>query len=146
MDFPFFKSRCLICWKSFEVPRARDSMNMTKIYFEKRIKTFGYYTWPTNKIVEDDVIDFLSLNQKLQIENDNSKGNAVYRLIGFIADGDWEVVLGFNRCPRCGIKLNHISNAPSLTNEVDELRFDNFLGLDRIHHQEELFKKTINGR
>jgi len=145
MTEAFFKSRCLICFKSFEVPKIGCVTYDSSLFYDKTRKLFGHFTWDNKKEINDLIGDFLSLNPKAQEKIDETKGIVVRQLVAFIADGDWEPILGFNRCPRCGIKLNSVSNKMITFKEIEELTFKNIFSLKREQQLQTLFEKTKNG-
>ncbi len=145
MKIAFFKSRCLVCWKGFEVPLLPDSSYGDNLYYDKRTKTFSYFKWFDNKEIENCVTDFLSKNPNFQFLNDNTKGNTARQIIGLMANGDKECVLGYNRCPRCGLKFNSVSNRRIDTGEIEILNFTDFLNLDNNARQQYLLDRTKNG-
>jgi hypothetical protein len=61
--------------------------------------------------------------------NDNKKGTTIVELYAALADGNKEAVLGFNRCPRCGIKYNRVSFKRNYFDDIKLLEFSNFLAL-----------------
>jgi hypothetical protein len=62
-----------------------------------------------------------------------------------MADGNWEPILGFNRCPRCGIKLNSVSNILTEFKEISDLKFVNIFRLNKEEQMQTLVQKTMNG-
>ena len=145
MTIAYFKSRCLICWKGFEVPLLSDSSYCNNLYYDKTAKTFSYFSWFDNKEIENCITDFLSKNPKLQLLNDNTKGNTTRQIVGLIADGDKECVLGFNRCPRCGIKFNSVSDTKTKEKKIEQLCFTVFFKLNDNERQQYILDRTKNG-
>jgi len=145
MTIAYFKSRCLVCWKGFEVPLLPDSSYGDNVYYDKTAKTFSYFSWFDNKEIENCLTDFLSKNPKLQFTNDDTKGNTARQIVGLMANGDKECVLGYNRCPRCGLKFNSVSDTRTEIKEIETLNFTNFLNLDNNARQQYLLDRTKNG-
>lgn len=145
MTIAFFKSRCLVCWKGFEVPMLPDSSYGDNLYFDKKAKTFSYFSWFDDKEIQNFVTDFLLKDKKLQCLNDDTKGNTIRQIVGLIADGDKECILGYNRCPRCGLKFNSISDKKTVEKEIDKLRFTDFQKLDKNQRQQFLLERIKNG-
>ncbi len=145
MTIAYFKLRCLICWKGFEVPLLSDISYRNNLYYDKTAKTFSYFSWFDNKEIENCITDFLSKNPKLQLLNDNTKGNTTRQIVGLIADGDKECVLGFNRCPRCGIKFNSVSDTKTKEKKIEQLCFTVFFKLNDNERQQYILDRTKNG-
>jgi len=147
MTIAFFKTRCLVCWKGFEVPLLPGSSYGETLYYDKTAKTFSYFSWFDNKEIEvqNCVTDFLSKNKEIQYLNDNSKGSTTSQILGLIADGDKECILGYNRCPRCGLKFNWVSDIRTEIKEIGTLQFTHFLNLNNTTRQEYLLNRTKNG-
>ena len=145
MTVAFFKSRCLICWKQFEIPKLPDSSYGDNLYYDKKDKTFGYFSWFDNKNIEAYINSFLSFNDELQTLNDNTKGNTARQLVGLIADGDNECMLGLFRCPRCGFKLTYTSDTRMTFRDINELSFSKFLSLDAGQRNIYLMDRFKNG-
>jgi hypothetical protein len=145
MTITFFKSRCLVCWKGFEVPLLLDSSYGDNLYYDKSAKTFSYFSWFDNKEIENWVTDFLSKKPELQFSNDNTKGNTARQIVGLMANGDKECVLGYNRCPRCGLKFISVSDKRTEIKEIETLIFTIFLNLDNKARHQYLLDRTKNG-
>ena len=145
MTISFFKSRCLICWKGFKVPLLPESSYGENLYYDKKTKKFSYFNWFDNKEIENCLTDFLSKNLELQFSNDDTKGNTARQIVGLMANGDKECVLGYNRCPRCELKFNFVSDTRTGTDEIEILNFTDFLNLDNSTQQQYLLDKTRNG-
>lgn len=145
MTVAFFKSRCLVCWKGFDVPLLPDSSYGDSLYYDKTSKTYSYFSWFDNKEIESCVTDFLSKRSELQFINDDTKGNTARKIVGLMTNGDKECVLGYNRCPRCGLKFNSMSEAKTAIKEIGKLSFTDFLKLDSNERQKYLFDRTKNG-
>ena len=145
MTASFFKSRCLICLKGFEIPKIDGKPYDSSLYYDKTQKIFAHFTWDNKKEINSLISDFLFANPKFQEKNDDTKGNTVRQLVAVIADGNWEPILGFNRCPRCGIKLNSVSNTVTGFKEISDLTFVNIFRLNKEQQMQTLFQKTKNG-
>src|SRR5574343_551148 len=145
MTITFFKSRCLVCWKGFEVPLLSDISYRDDLYYDKTAKTFYYFSWFNNKKIENCVKDFLSKKPELQFLNDDTKGNTARHIVGIMANGNKECVLGYNRCPRCGLKFNLVSDTKTGIKEIEQLSFTAFLKLDNNERHQYLLDKTKNG-
>jgi len=145
MKIAFFKSRCIVCWKGFDVPSLSEISSGDNLYYDKTSKTFSLFKWFDNREIESCITDFLSKKTELQLLNDETKGNTTRKIIGRIADGDKECVFGFNRCPRCGIKFNSVSDTKTEVKEIGHLSFTDFLKLDHIGRQQYLQDRTKNG-
>jgi hypothetical protein len=145
MKVAFFDSRCLICFKGFKVPKLPDSSYGDNLYYDKREKAFSYFSWFENKEIQDIISNFLSTHSEIQARNDDTKGNTAIKLVGLIADGDKEPVFGFNRCPRCAVKLNYVSNNRTSIDTITELSFYNFCTLNEDRRRKFLSAKTKNG-
>lgn len=144
MTISFFKSRCLVCWKDFRVPLLPDSSYGENLYYDKKTKKFYYFNWFDNKEIENCVTEFLSKNQKFKSLNNKTKGNTALQIVGFIANGNKEYVVGYNRCPRCKLKFNFVSDTRTNTDSIEILNFTNFLNLDNSNQQQYIFDKIRN--
>lgn len=140
MKTTFFKSRCLVCWKNFEVPLLPDSSYGDSLYYDKQTKKFSYFNWFDNTEIEKCIKEFLSKNPKLQFSNDNTKDNIALQIVGFIANGNKECILRY-RCPRCGLKFNSISNTKTGIKEIETLNFTDFLSLDNSAQQQYILNR-----
>ncbi len=145
MTIAFFKSRCLVCWKGFEVPLLPDSSYGDNLYYDKTSNIFSYFSRFDNEEINNCLTDILSKTPEIQILNDNTKGNTARQIVGLMADGDKECVLGFNRCPRCRLKFNSVSNTKTDIKEIGQLSFNHFLKLDNDERQHYLLDRIKNG-
>jgi hypothetical protein len=145
MKIAFFKSRCLVCWKSFEVPKLPDMSYGDYLYYEKSRNEFGYFNWMDNQGKERIIGLFLDTDPELQFKNDEIKGNVVTKIIGLIADGDWEVILGYDRCPRCKFKFNYVSDRRTQIKNIELLQFYKFDALKEDEQIEYIKEKTRTG-
>jgi len=141
MTLAFFKSRCLVCWKGFEVPKLPDSSYGDQLYYDKRLKTFSYFSWFNNKEIEDNLAHFLSQKPDLQLSNNNTQGNTSVQIVALIGDGNNECVLGYNRCPRCGLKVTWVFDTKTAVREVQQLKFTKFLKLDKKQRDQYLYNR-----
>ncbi|MEM9829013.1 MAG: hypothetical protein AAF944_00165 [Bacteroidota bacterium] len=145
MKTAYFRSRCLVCWKSFEVPKLSDMSYGETLYYEKSIDEFGYFNWIENQDKEKIISLFLDTDPELQFKNDETKGNIAVKIIGLIADGDWEPILGHSRCPRCKYKFNYVSKRRSQIKNINLLSFKSFDVLKEDEQIEYLKEKTKTG-
>ena len=144
MTISFYKSKCLVCWKGFEVPLLSDSSYGDTLYYDKTNKEYYYFNWFDNKEIENSVIDFLNNHQEFQIKNDDDRGNTARKIVGIMADGNKENVIGYNRCPRCGIKFNFVTGRKTEVKEIENLNFSNYLNLDINTRNQILLEKLKN--
>lgn len=142
MKIAFFKTRCLVCWKLFEAPVLPDSSYGENLFYDKKQKRFFYFNWFDNKEIENCVNDFLFKNNELKSRNYDRKGIKAKKILEFMANDDKECVLSHNRCPRCGLKFNSISNTKTDIREIEEMNFDFFLNLDKNEREKFLLEKA----
>jgi hypothetical protein len=145
MVVDFFKSRCLVCWKSSKVPLLTQSFSVYNLYYDISSKTFSYFNWFDNERIQHFVLDFLSKNPNLQTLNDETKGNTTLHIIALMADGDKEYISGYNRCPRCGLKFNFLSDTKTHKGQIETLHFKDFFGLNDNKRQQYLSDRIKNG-
>lgn len=139
---PFFKSRCLICWKGFEVPLPPHGPGKLYLYCDKSAREFSCFNRFDNQEIENVIIEWLSKKPDLQFLNDETKGTTALDIAGLLANGNQECVSGYHRCPRCGLKFNLVSNTKACIKEIRQLTFTNFLQLDSKGRQQYLTDKT----
>lgn len=112
MEITVSKARCLICWKGFEVPIFYDVPKNVNLYIDYKNREFRFYNWYTNYNYEIQQIVFavLEKNNRLQEENDDTRGGTIKKMIGSLADGDFELIYYKVKCPRCNCKIysNHL--------------------------------------
>lgn len=145
MKVAFFKCRCLVCWKGFQVPKLPDSSYGDYLYFNKDTKLYSYFSWFNNSSTQDItnlISEFISKNEKLVIANDNSRGKTYGELFGLVSDGNNELINGFNRCPRCNFKLSMDFDTKTDLKEIEELCFTEIRKLDENEIQLLLIEKS----
>ena len=122
MEVAFFKCRCFICFKSFEVPSLPDS-TYGQWLFSNQEKKYFTYSLGQSENLELAIQETLVSSKKLQIENDNTKGDTFVKLIALASNENSTPILGYNKCPRCGSKLHSNPNTKIGLKEIRHLSF-----------------------
>jgi DNA-directed RNA polymerase subunit RPC12/RpoP len=125
MKIEHIKTRCFICWKSYEIGQLIDPNNSEHLYIDYKTREYRYYNWGRNKEIEKVILLILDNNKKLQTENDNTKGNTAIELIGLLADYSFEPILGYVKCPRCSTRFHSLKKNKTRIGMVGELTFNN---------------------
>lgn len=116
------KKKCLLCFKQFysAIYNAKDA----NILF---YGTNGEYKYVVSgQLGElDRLIDIkIEGNVLLQIENDDTKGEAYKRLIADYLIGGLQYYVGIDKCPRCGFIFHIDSNKHSKSIAIEKAEID----------------------
>ncbi len=131
MKVELFKVRCFICFKGFEIPRLPDSLYGEHFFINHDTWEFRYFSWHNSSEVSNTVEEALKQSFELRCENDNTKGNTTLKLIGKLADGNYEPILGAVKCPRCSLRIQSFPNYRTTQIEVESLTFQYALSLEK---------------
>lgn len=109
MNIAYFKIRCFVCFKSFEIPKLPDSAYGEYLFCSDGME-FRHFNWFENKDLKNTVEYILSNNFELQVENDNTKGRKAIEIVAKLADGDFNSEFRFSKCPRCKNRFHSYPN------------------------------------
>lgn len=131
MKISYFKVRCFVCFKSFETPCLPDFTYGDGL-FVNSTNEFRYFNWLENDIVIETVDYILSMNPRLQLKNDITKGGFAQKIVSQLADGDFRIKSGYSKCPRCKCRFHSYPNRKTTIKEIAVLTFEqmNQLSLD----------------
>lgn len=149
MKIAYFKTRCFVCWKGFEIIQLPDSAYGEYLFIDYKTRVFRYFNWIGNGEIENVIKLVLSDNEQLQFENDNTKGNTAIRLVGLLADCNFEPIFGYVKCPRCSTRFHSISNNKTRIGEINELTFEKvslFSESDKVEYLKNEIKTRYNTR
>ena len=124
MEGAFFKCRCFICFKSFEVPLLPDSTYGQWLYTNQK-GDFYTYSLKQSEVAETAIQTILDKSPKLQQENDNSKGNTFVKLVGNASNENADPILGYNKCPRCSFKFHSFPKTKTQIKKINHLSLSN---------------------
>lgn len=147
MKISYFKTRCFVCWKGFEVALLPDSAYGEYLFIDYKNREFRYFNWSESGETEKVIKLVFTDNEKLQIENDNTKGNTAIKLVGLLADSDFEPIFGYVKCPRCSTRFHSIPNNKTRIGEINELTFEKvslLSGNDKIEYLKNEIKTRYN--
>ncbi len=132
MEITVSKARCLICWKGFEVPIFYEIPKDLNLYIDYKTREFRFYNWYTNYNyeIQQIIYDVLKKNNRLQEENDDTRGGTIKSIIGSLADGDFELIYYKVKCPRCKCKIYSNSLLTNRENKkIESLTFNRIVEL-----------------
>jgi hypothetical protein len=140
MNISYFKTRCFVCFKSFEVPRLPDSA-YGEYLFSNDSNEYQHFNWFENENIRNSVDYILSKNIDLKIENDHTKGNVAIELVGKLADGNFKAESGNSKCPRCKRGFHSHPNIKTNEIEIEALTFSKIQELS-LPEREIIIKKS----
>lgn len=147
MKIAYFKTRCFVCWKGFEIAQLPDSAYGEYLFIDYKNREFKYFNWFENGEIENVIKHVLAENEKLQLENDNTKGNTAIKLVGLLADFKFEPIFGYVKCPRCSTKFHSFPNNRTRIGEINKLTFEKvsqFSESDKINYLKNEIKTRYN--
>jgi DNA-directed RNA polymerase subunit RPC12/RpoP len=128
----FYKAKCVACFKSSEVPTVDKPLQSKRYYFVPRSFEVRFATFSKESALDGILCMILDNDKKLQMKNDDSKGQVAWSLIGCLADfGPWILIDGNNRCPHCGSRLLYKSSTLVTSVIATELTFTHLETLDQ---------------
>ena len=128
----FYKARCVACFRSSEVPTVDKPLQSKRYYFIPRSFEVRFAIYSKESALGDILSMILDKNRRLQLKNDDSKGEVAWSLIGCLADfGPWILIASNNRCPHCGSQLLYKSSTLVTSVIATELTFAQLKTLDQ---------------
>lgn len=118
-----------------------------RIFADYKKQEFRYFEWSNdskNGVIVDELI---KSNFKLQVDNDNTKGNTATKLISYLADGNFEPILGYAKCPRCSCRFHQPPTKFKLTADLPTLSFkdvDHLSSKDKLNFLTKKVKALYN--